>query len=187
MSTRGNVIFLNSYLLKEEYELSEEDISKIFSYEYKELIDKSPCIYIHSDMYPEDALRDLQEFLTMDASKYRAEDTSYLSAWFVAFKCMNLIPFARVISERKRLDYTKIPKTFDEMKKTKDFIGIGLVNGPDDWNDYQYIVIPKEIDRYIHESENSFDIYVFAGFRRCVGKFNTEENTVEEFLERVDL
>lgn len=187
MSTRGNVIFLNNYLFKKQYELSEKDISKIFSYEYKELIDKSHCIYIHSDMYPEGALNELQDFLTMDASKYRAGDTSYLSAWFVGFKCMKLIPFARAISSRKRLEYTKIPKTFNEMKKTKDFLGIGLTNGPDDWNDYQYIVIPNEIDRYKNESKNSFDIYVFAGFQRYVGKFNTENDTVEEFLERVDL
>ena len=178
MSTRGNVIFVSRFYMKEN-NLTEKNFKYIKSPKNK-IIRNSYKIYIHSDMYPSGAMKDLQAFLKMSGAKHRASDTSYLSAWFTGWKCLDMLPFTRSRSDDDFRYQDCTNPSLKEMQESRDFFGIGLLQEPSDWASYSYLVIPKltKNGNYYHNSEeNSFDIYIYDGcFNKFLGKINSEED-----------
>lgn len=181
MSTRGNIIFANQYFI-EENEMEGMDFH--FIKKDDELIKNSYCIYIHSDMYPSGALEDLQAFLQLDGAKHRAHDTSYLSAWFVGWKCLDMSKWTRRWNDRNfDVDKCKNP-SLKNFKESRDFFGIGLLHEPSEWVSYSYLVIP-ELSTKLNFKENSFNIYIYDGtLDKYLGKVNSED--ILEFFENED-
>lgn len=183
MATRGNIVFGSKYYI-EEKELTETDFKKVRPKSW--FVKKSHNIYIHSDMYPRGALSDLFEFLRMDGAKHRAHDTSYLSAYFTGFKVIDMLKWTRSMSDRDFNPEKCTNPGLEDMKASRDFFGIGLLNELSDWASYSYLIVPKlSSDKYYTKSEeNSFDIYIYEGnFDKFVLKVNTEEDDVEELEE----
>ena len=178
MSTRGNVVFASRYYI-EEKNLSESNFMRIKSAKNR-LIKNSYKIYVHSDMYPSGAMKDLQNFLRMSGAKHRASDTSYLSAWFVGYKCLDMVPYTRRMGD-SNFDYENCTNpSLEDMKESKDFFGIGLMQETSDWAEYSYLITPKLTttgNYYPNSEENSFDIYIFEGnFEKFLKKVNSEDD-----------
>ena len=182
MSTRGNVVFASQYFIEEN---QMEGMNFHFIKANDELIKNSYCIYVHSDMYPSGALKDLQEFLNLDGAKHRATDTSYLSAWFVGWKCLDMSKWTRRMNDRDfNVDKCKNP-SLKNFKESKDFFGIGLLNEPSDWASYSYLIVPEIRGDYHHYEKNSFNIYIYDGcFDKYVAKVNSED--ILDFFENED-
>lgn len=165
MSTRGNVVFLNYWTIEEMKENNKTiDFENLT--ENSEEMKNCYEIYIHSDMYPSGALPDLQEFLKMKGARHRGTDTSYLSAWFIAYSCMNQIPYTLAMTDfDKYRDTSKTRKCFGNMKKSRDWFGVGLQNELSDWAEYTYVIVPNIAEkghRYDYKN-TSFDIYIYYG------------------------
>ena len=176
MSTRGNVIFLNNWYIEDE-NVGEEYFSNLSM--NSEILKRSHHIYVHSDMYPSGAIADLQEFLRMDGAKHRATDTSYLSAWFVGWKCLDMSKWTRRFGDRDfKVENCKNP-SLKNFKESKDFFGIGLQREPSDWVSFSYAIAPVVSivdDKYSYD-KNSFDIYIYDGcLEKFLGKVNSETN-----------
>ena len=182
MSTRGNVVFASKYFIEDK---QMEGMDFHFIKANDELIKNSYCIYVHSDMYPSGALKDLQEFLNLDGAKHRATDTSYLSAWFVGWKCLDMSKWTRRMSDREfDTDKCKNP-SLKNFKESKDFFGIGLLNEPSDWASYSYLIVPEIRGDYHHYEKNSFNIYIYDGcFDKYVAKINSKD--ILDFFENED-
>ena len=177
MSTRGNIIFVDHFWLKNNGITKEDIINSSRCLEGA--IENSYKIYVHSDMYPSGAINDLQEFLRLDGAKHRATDTNYLSAWFVGWKCLDMSSYTRRFADNEfNASQDKNP-SLENFKKSKDFFGIGLLSEPTDWASYSYIIIPNisvKNERY-QFNENSFDILIYDGgkFDEFLGEINSEE------------
>lgn len=184
MSTRGNVVFGNQFFIEENC-MSGMDFH--FIKPDDELIKNSYSIYVHSDMYPSGALNDLQAFLRLDGAKHRASDTSYLSAWFVGWKCLDMSRWTRRFADSNfEVKKCKNP-SLKNFKESKDFFGIGLQKEPTDWASYSYLVIPEiRLKGNCYDfDKNSFNIYVYDGcFEKYLAKVNSED--VLEFFENED-
>lgn len=182
MSTRGNVVFASQYFIEEN---QMEGMDFHFIKANDELIKNSYCIYVHSDMYPSGALKDLQEFLNLDGAKHRATDTSYLSAWFVGWKCLDMSKWTRRMNDRDfDVDKCKNP-SLKNFKESKDFFGIGLLNEPSDWASYSYLVVPEIRGDYHNYEKNSFNIYIYSGdFEKYLAKINSKD--ILDFFENED-
>lgn len=181
MSTRGNIIFVDHWFLEEE-NITKNDIIKNKTI-LNEAIKNSYKIYVHNDMYPSGALDDLQEFLTLDGAKHRANDTSYLSAWFVGWKCLDISRYTRRFEEREFDPHEDKNPSLENFKKSKDFFGIGLMREPTDWASYSYIILPKTpIENGCYQyNKNSFDILIYDGgeFNKYLGEINSEDTLQE--------
>ena len=130
MSTRGNILFVDNFWLKDSG-ITEEDIINNSRY-LEGAIENSYKIYVHSDMYPSGAIDDLQEFLRLDGAKHRATDSSYLSAWFVGWKCLDMSRWTRSFSDRDFDAQKNRNPSLKNFKESRDFFGIGLGdNKPD--------------------------------------------------------
>ena len=179
MSTRGNIIFANYWTL-DEHNITTENIISNPKHLAPQITKESYKVYVHSDMYPSRALKDLQEFLNLEGAKHRATDTSYLSAWFVGWKCLDMSKWTRRYNDRNfDVDKCKNP-SLKNFKESRDFFGIGLLNELSDWASYTYMVIPKiktENERYNYD-EHSFDILIFDGgdFNYYLGKINSKDS-----------
>jgi len=191
MSTRGNVVFVSRWTIEELEKYFVIDYPKALTTkgEESEVLKNCYKIYIHSDMYPSGALPDLQEFLQMTGAKHRAQDTSYLSAWFVGWKCMDMLPYTRRMEDGKSHYQECTNPSLEDMKKSDDFFGVGLLNELSDWADYTYVIVPnteeahKKAETECHKNyyrctdENSFDIYIFSGaLDKFLAKVNSEDN-----------
>lgn len=177
MSTRGNIIFVNYWYL-EENEISVDDIINNKRC-LTGALENSYKIYVHSDMYPSGALNDLQEFLQLDGAKHRATDTSYLSAWFVGWKCLNMSKWTRSYADRDFEPHKCKNPSLKNFKESKDFFGIGLLHELSDWASYSYIIVPNipiKNERYQFD-EHSFDILIYDGYKFSdfLGKVNSED------------
>ena len=165
MSTRGNVVFINFWTMER---MREENKNIDFQNlkENSEELEYCNKIYIHSDMYPSGALPNLQEFLKMSGAKHRTTDSSYLSAWFVAYSCMNMIPYTLAMTDYEKYRNTeKTRKCFTNMKKSRDWFGVGILNELSDWAEYTYVIVPNisiNENRYEFDKHN-FDIYIYDG------------------------
>lgn len=181
MATRGNIIFVDHWFLEEE-NITKNDIIKNKTI-LNEAIKNSYKIYVHSDMYPSGALDDLQEFLTLDGAKHRAHDTSYLSAWFVGWKCLDMSRYTKRFEEREFDPSKDKNPSLENFKKSKDFFGIGLMREPTDWASYSYIILPKTpIENGCYQyNKNSFDILIYDGgeFNKYLGEINSEDTLQE--------
>ena len=148
------------------------------------LIEDGHKVYIHSDNYPSYALPNLFEYLNCDGAKARADDTSYLSAWFVAYHATNRL-LKYNVSKPEGLTW----RGFDEFYKnyeakgedilnTSDFTGIGLENLLATDADYTYVILNdgKLLD-------NSF--YGSYGFRIFI--FDRKFNFIDEIHSTDDL
>lgn len=111
MATRGNIVFV------EEYEGSIEELN-------------NPTIYVHWDMYPENALEWIKEFLQLPGAISRKYDESYLTAWLIHYYLTN----------------DKYRSLSDD-----DFTGIGVDSKVNQWEGVQYIYIIEPLD---DEKEN---------------------------------
>ncbi len=177
MSTRGNILFVNHFWL-EKNEITVKDIinnNRCLT----GAIENSYIIYVHSDMYPSGALDDLQTFLQLHGAKHRATDTSYLSAWFVGWKCLDMSRWTRRFADRN-FDAQKCKNpSLKNFKESEDFFGIGLLKEPSDWASYSYIVLPKITvkDGIYQYNENSFDILIYDDgcFKKYLGSVNSED------------
>lgn len=178
MSTRGNVVFASRYYI-EEKNLSETNFMRIKSGNNR-LIKNSYKIYVHSDMYPSGAMKDLQAFLRMPGAKRRASDTSYLSAWFVGWKCLDMVPYTRRMGDSDFKYEECTNPSLEDMKASRDFFGIGLLQETSDWASYSYLIVPKLTETgnyYLDSEQNSFDIYIFEGdFERFLHVINSEDD-----------
>ena len=176
MSTRGNVLFVDHFWL-EESKITEEDIINNSRY-LEGAIENSYKIYVHSDMYPSGAIDDLQEFLRLDGAKHRATDSSYLSAWFVGWKCLDMSRWTRSFSDRDFDAQKNRNPSLKNFKESRDFFGIGLLQEISDWASYSYLIIPNIVEekgRYQFD-ENSFNILIYDGdFRKFLGLINSED------------
>lgn len=181
MSTRGNVIFVNYWNIENIEENRQIDYGKelVEDKEDSAILENCYKIYIHSDMYPSGALSDLQEFLQMQGARHRGTDTSYLSAWFVAYSCMNMIPYTLQMSNIDKYRNKTPNKTFSNMKKSRDWFGVGLLTGLSDWAAYTYVIVPKiaiKGERY-NFKKTSFDIHIFAGaLDKYLGVINSKDD-----------
>lgn len=172
MSTRGNYVFCR-YPRKEDKEGNwVKDPAQIVELK-KGISDETPLIqngykiYVHSDNYPSYALPNLIEFLNCGGAKARANDVSYLSAWFIAYHATNRllrynveIPEAKNWKERSEFRRNYVAKG-EDILNTNDFTGIGLENVLSDWANYTYVIIP---DTYIEGAfikANGFRIFIF--------------------------
>ena len=178
MSTRGNILFLNNYYLENEG-IKKKDIKKINK--WSDILNNGHQIYVHSDMYPSGALPMLQEYLQTDGAKNRAFDSSYLSAWFVVFKGLKMLPYTVGMTTDK--NFTEITNpSMKNFKESKDYFGIGLMTGPAYDSDYSYVVAP--LGEKYKTDKNSFDIYVFEGvYDNFVCRLNSEDN-LNDFLDK---
>lgn len=177
MSTRGNILFVNHFWL-EENDINKTDIIENTRC-LEGAIENSYKVYVHSDMYPSGALEDLQEFLQLNGAKHRATDTSYLSAWFVGWKCLDMSKWTRRFANRD-FDPQKCKNpSLKNFKESEDFFGIGLLQEPSDWASYSYIVVPKIVvkDNIYQHNENSFDILIYDGgyFKKYLSSVNSED------------
>lgn len=189
MSTRGNVIFVSRFYM-EENNLTEKNFRNIKSPKNR-IIKNSYKIYVHSDMYPSGAMKDLQAFLRMPGAKRRASDTSYLSAWFVGWKCLDMVPYTRRMGDSDFKYEECTNPSLEDMKASKDFFGIGLLQEPSDWTSYSYLIVPRleeardaaekgNRNYFRYTDLNSFDIYIYDGcFDKFLGKINSEDNITE--------
>lgn len=182
MSTRGNIVFANQFFI-EDKQMGGMDFHFVKSDD--ELIKNSYSIYVHSDMYPSGALKDLQAFLNLDGAKRRATDTSYLSAWFVGWKCLDMSRWTRRMDDRDfNVDKCKNP-SLKNFKESKDFFGIGLLNEPSDWTSYSYLIVPEIRGDYHNYEKNSFNIYIYDGcFDKYLAKVNSKD--ILDFFENED-
>lgn len=115
--TRGNIVFIRGY---------EENI--------EEKLNKK-CIYVHWDMFPDNALGWIQDFLQLPGAISRKNDDSYLTAWMVHYYLTN--------NQHRSLD-------------DDDFGGIGVDSEVNKWGGVQYIYIIEPID----EEDKNFKITV---------------------------
>lgn len=115
--TRGNIVFIRGY---------EENI--------EEKLNKK-CIYVHWDMFPDNALGWIQDFLQLPGAIKRKNDDSYLTAWMVHYYLTN--------NQHRSLD-------------DDDFGGIGVDSRVNRWAPVQYIYIIEPID----EEDKNFKITV---------------------------
>ena len=176
ISTRGNVLFVNHFWL-EDSGITEEDIINNSRY-LEGAIENSYKIYVHSDMYPSGAIDDLQEFLRLDGAKHRATDSSYLSAWFVGWKCLDMSRWTRSFSDRDFDAQKNRNPSLKNFKESRDFFGIGLLQEISDWASYSYLIIPNIIEEngMYQFDENSFDILIYdSDFRKFLGLINSED------------
>ena len=181
MSTRGNILFVDHFWLQEN-EITIDDIVNN-SRCLEGAIENSFKIYVHSDMYPSGALDDLQQFLRLKGAKHRATDTSYLSAWFVGWKCLDMSIWTRRYADDNFVPEKCKNPSLKNFKESEDFFGIGLLHEPTEWANYSYIVIPnipntKDVYKY---DEHSFDILIYDGytFKNLLGIVNSEDNIDE--------
>lgn len=159
MSTRGNVVFIDDYVTKERQlhdnliNLNLLDVLRTANYH---------SIYVHSDMYPSGALTDLQEFLQLNGAKARASDTSYLSAWFVGWKCLDMSKWTRRMNDENfKPEKCKNP-SLKNLKESRDFFGIGLQNEINDWCSYTYVILAHS-KNHLERYDSTFDIYIYEG------------------------
>ena len=75
MSTRGNIIFLDSEI---NFNINETVLNL-------DGVTSEPLIYIHSDMYPRGCLTWLNEFLKLPATLNRKNDINYLISWCITY------------------------------------------------------------------------------------------------------
>lgn len=175
MSTRGNYVFIEYPYKQDENGKWVKDPSQIVELK-KGISDETPVIkdgykvYIHSDSYPSYALPNLFEFLNFDASIARGDDSSYLSAWFVANQAVNDILKYRVAFSRDDLSfrdgsYEKFINEYapqgKDISAINDFTGIGLLNALSDWANYTYVILADTSieNSFIHT--NGFRIFIF--------------------------
>ena len=136
-------------------------------------------------MYPSGAMKDLQAFLRMPGAKKRASDTSYLSAWFVGWKCLDMLPYTRRMGD-PNFDYENCKNpSLEDMHESQDFLGVGLLQEPSDWVSYSYLIVPKLTESgnyYLDSKDNSFDIYIYDGcFNKFIAKINSEDDITEKY------
>ena len=177
MSTRGNIVFVDHWYL-EKNEISVDDIINNKRC-LTGALENSYKIYVHSDMYPSGAIDDLQTFLKLDGAKHRATDTSYLSAWFVGWKCLDMSKWTRRFSDRNFEPNNCKNPSLKNFKESQDFFGIGLLHELSDWASYSYIIVPNisiENEKYQFD-KNSFDILIYDGYKFSdfLGKINSED------------
>lgn len=147
MGTRGNIVFAGNAFYNHN-ELNFEEIK-----ENPKFLDDCYKIYVHYDMYPSVAIMELQGFLRMKEAKDRAFDPSYLSAWFIQYKCNLLKSFW------EKYDYEVT------------FTGIGLLNELDPWADFTYLIIPKRAN-----AEVSFTIFIYDSRLNLLGNISSEDD-----------
>ena len=174
MSTRGNVVFIDDYIVNERQlhdnliNLNLSDVLRTANYH---------SIYIHSDMYPSGALADLQEFLQLDGAKARAADTNYLSAWFVGWYCLQMSKWTRRFHDQNfNVEKCKNP-SLKNFKESKDFFGIGLQHELNDWCDYTYVILANQPKEYNKRYESNFDIYIYEGdsYKKPIAMVTSED------------
>lgn len=172
MSTRGNYVFID-YPVKEENGNWVKDPEQIVELK-KGISDETPLIkgghkvYIHFDNYPSYALPNLFEFLNCDGAKSRANDPSYLSAWFIAHHAVNRClkygvkkPEFKNWRERSEWYGNYEPKG-EDILNTDDFTGIGLENRLSDWANYTYVILNDVyIENNTHIKSHGFRIFIF--------------------------
>lgn len=80
MSTRSMIIFTD----KKENEIETTQTGKIrISKNRIKSCSKDPCIYVHWDGYPENRLREINNYMKL--SQVRTDDKEYCSAWFIPY------------------------------------------------------------------------------------------------------
>ena len=174
MSTRGNYVFIGQPYKKNEDGEWVKDPSQIVELKKgitneTELIKKGHKIYIHSDNYPSYAIPNLFKFLNCGGAKARANDSSYLAAWFIAHHAVNRIlkydvkkPEGMTWEQRSEFYANYIPKG-EDIFNTDDFTGIGLENELSDWANYTYVILN---DLYIEDNtwirSHGFRIFIFG-------------------------
>lgn len=174
MSTRGNVVFASHWYMKEN-NIESQDIDENTRI-LEGIIETGYKVYIHSDMYPSGALKMLQKYLKLDGAKHRAYDTSYLSAWFIGFKCMHMIPYTRAMFAEPRVDIDSVRKCYGNMEKSRDFFGVGLEHECSDDADFNYIITPNIKGESYYNNDNSFDIHIFDGLWKHICTVGSENS-----------
>lgn len=163
MSTRGNYIFTKFPKVNVDGEwVTDPDSIKNLTVELSnedKFVKEGHIVYVHSDNYPSYALPNLFKFLNSDGAKSRANDTSYLSAWFVAYHAANNLlrynvkkPSDLKYSELHEFYNSYVPKG-EDILNTGDFTGIGLANELYTGADYTYVIVPG--------GNNTFRIFIY--------------------------
>lgn len=192
MSTRGNYVFISVPLVVDNnlnYVLDETgsfvlDVNELQQLE--ESIDDSLLsikrgqkIYVHSDNYPSNAVPSLLEFLNTDGAKSRANQHSYLGAWFVTFKCLKMLPFTRAISDRDFNREECVNPSYDDLINSKDLYGVGLETSLTGGADYTYLVCPELKSLDSSETTGKLVIYVYDWNLNFIDKFTSDIDVAE--------
>lgn len=178
MSTRGNVVFLDDYVVKERQ--LHDNLKNLKLYHVLRYANYHN-IYVHSDMYPSGALYDLQEYLQLDGAKARATHTDYLAAWFVGWKCLDMSKWTRRMGNRDfQVENCKNP-SLKNLKESKDFFGIGLQCELNDWCNYTYVILAHQPEEHSKKYESNFDIYIYEGdsYEYPIAIVNSEDDLTQ--------
>lgn len=196
MSTRGNFVFCRAPIkeiegskpLRFAYDVEAIDELKKGISNETSLVKDGYKIYIHSDNYPSYAIPNLIDFLKIEGARRRAEDTSYLSAWFVAYYAANeLLPFNLPKPEGVSFEeygkwYFEYEPKGEDIKKVTDFGGIGLEHELDDWADYTYVIVPDislNVSTGTSWKRDGFWIYIYDGGFNFVDVIHRDDDLEE--------
>lgn len=191
MSTRGNYVFIDCPYKKNEEGEWVKDPSQIVELK-KGISNETPLIkeghkiYIHSDNYPSYALPNLFKFLNCDGAKARANDPSYLAAWFIAHHATNNLLSYNVKKPEGLTwkEYGEFYKRYDPKGKdilnTDDFTGIGLENVLSDWASYTYVILN---DLYIEDNvwirSHGFKIFIYGTHLNFIDEIHSTDDLKE--------
>lgn len=195
MSTRGNYVFCD-VPLKVDKDLNyvrDEDGSFILDIDELNQLEKTidddllsvkygQKVYVHSDNYPSGAIPPLLEFLNTDGAKNRVNDDSYLAAWFVTYKCLEMLPFTRSIGDKDFNRKDCINPSYEDLVKSNDFFGVGLETNLSSWCDYTYVICPelKSLDSPCTTGKSVIYVYE-SNYRQKNFKF------VDKFVSDIDI
>lgn len=195
MSTRGNYVFIDSPYKKDKEGKWVQDPEQIVELK-KGISNENPLIktgfkvYIHSDNYPDYAIPNLFKFLNCGGAKERADDPSYLSAWFIAHHAVNNILKYDIEKpedwswKQRREFYNSYEPKGEDIFNTRDFTGIGLENCISDWANYTYVILN---DVYIEDNtwirSHGFRIFIFDYDFSFIDEIHTTDD-IEELKQR---
>lgn len=191
MSTRGNYVFIDYPYKKNEEGKWVKDPEQIVELkkgisDETPLIQKGHKIYIHSDNYPSYALPNLFEFLNCDGAKTRANDPSYLAAWFIAHHVTNRL-LRYNVKKPEGLTYRGFGEFYkryepkgEDILNTDDFTGIGLENSITDWANYTYVILN---DVYVEDNtwirSYGFRIFIFDSRFNLIDEIHSTDDLEE--------
>lgn len=156
MSTRGTVIFLEEPL---------ENMNRISDSEFNNY----PTIYVHSDMYPSGALPRIDEFLQTKGAKSRGCDSSYISAWFVAFIANGLTKYGTIRNDQDESPLESGLRYIKEIraKMTKGKKALKKLEQQEDrYGPYMYQVhhaLDLDINKFLKESDDFIGVGLQIG------------------------
>lgn len=200
MSTRGNYVFIDAPLkvdddlnfIKDEdgkWVVDVEELRQLEDTIDDDLISikYGQKVYVHSDNYPSGAIPPLLEFLNTNGAKNRVNDDSYLAAWFVTYKCLEMLPYTRSFYDRDFKPEDCINPSYNDLVNSNDFFGVGLLTGLSYWADYTYVICPELKSLDSPETTGKSVIYVYNvsyGDKKCkfLGKFVSDVD-IEELKE----